>query len=188
MIDMYIGTMLLLFICCCEGFIFNFGMGWKRLALALRAATIGNKGFPNGRSLFPNWLCRLDLHVTVPIGTGFLFIYQFVNLARNPYGGYPASTNGWGWALLVVGLAIAFSTIWKRGESQLPPIDDDPRFQEVLNAEGIKGEGKNDETAKVGKDNAEDEFVDNEAGELDGDGSEKPIDVGGEAPVVEAVA
>jgi NSS family neurotransmitter:Na+ symporter len=186
MIDMYIGTMLLLFICCCEGFIFNFGMGWKRLTLALQAATIGNKGSPNGRSLFPNWLCRLDLHVTVPIGTGFLFIYQFVDLARNPYGGYPASTNGWGWALLVVGLAIAFSTIWKRGESQLPPIEDDPRFQEVLNAEGIKGEGKNDETARDGKDDAEEEFVDKEAGDLDG--SETPIDVGGEAPVMEAVA
>jgi hypothetical protein len=57
-----------------------------------------------------------------------------------------------------------------------------------LKVESIKGEGKNNETAKVGKDNAKDEFVDKEAGEVDGDGSEKPIDVGGEAPVVEAVA
>lgn len=87
---------------------------------------------------------------------------------------------------MVVGLAIAFSTIWKRGESLLPPIEEDPRFQEVLNAEGIKGEGKNDETARDGKDDAEEEFVDNEAGELDG--SEKPINAGGEAPVMEAVA
>lgn len=131
-IDMFVGTIFLLAVCFIESIILNFDLGWKRLQYALKAATFGSKRHPEGRNIFPKWLCKYDFIVTVPHATGFLCIYQIVNVASNPYGGYPTSLVAWGWTLLALCCATVLLTVWKRDESKLPAIEDDPIFQEVL--------------------------------------------------------
>lgn len=132
---MFVGVIFLLVLCFFESIIMNFDLGWKRLDYALKAATFGSKRHPKGRSLFPKWLCKYDFFVTVPHLTGFLFIYEFVHVARNPYGGYPTSLLAWGWALLALCCGTILLTVWKRDESKLPVIEDDPKFQEVLGSD-----------------------------------------------------
>lgn len=73
---MFVGTIFLLAVCFVESIILNFDLRWQRLQYALNAATWGSKRFPEGRSIFPSYLCRFDLHLTVPVGTGFLCGYQ----------------------------------------------------------------------------------------------------------------
>ena len=134
---MFVGTIFLLAVCFIESIILNFDLGWKRLQLALKAATFGSERHPEGRNIFPKWLCRYDFVVTVPHATAFLCIYQIVYVASNPYGGYPSSLLAWGWALLTLCCATVLLTIWKRDESKLPAIEDDPVFQEVLGNEVV---------------------------------------------------
>lgn len=131
-IDMFVGTIFLLAVCFIEAIIFNFDLGWKRMKYALQAATFGSNRHPQGRNLFPQLLCRFDFHVMVPLATGFLCMYQFVNVGREPYGGYPTSLLAWGWMLLALCIATALLTIWKCQESQLPAIEDDSHFNEVF--------------------------------------------------------
>lgn len=131
-IDFFVGTLFLLFSCFTESIIFNFDFGWKRLAYALKAATLGNKSTPNGRTIFPRILCRFDFHVTVPLATGFLFTYQLVRLGKSTYGGYPMSLVAWGWTLLSLCLVTVLLTIWKQGKGAIPAIEDEPRFNEIF--------------------------------------------------------
>ena len=134
---MFVGTIFLLAVCFIESIILNFDLGWKRLQLALKAATFGSERHPEGRNIFPKWLCRYDFVVTVPHATAFLCIYQVIYVASNPYGGYPNSLLAWGWTLLALCCATVLLTIWKRDESKLPAIEDDPVFQEVLGNEEV---------------------------------------------------
>ena len=134
---MFVGTIFLLAVCFIESIILNFDLGWKRLQLALKSATFGSERHPEGRNIFPKWLCRYDFVVTVPHATAFLCLYQIVYVASNPYGGYPASLLAWGWTLLAICCATVLLTIWKRDESKLPAIEDDPKFQEVLGNEEV---------------------------------------------------
>ena len=140
---MFVGTIFLLAVCFIESIILNFDLGWKRLQYALKAATFGSKKYPKGRNIFPKWLCKYDFIVTVPHATGFLCIYQIVNVASNPYGGYPTSLLAWGWTLLALCCATVLLTVWKRDESKLPAIEDDPVFQEVLGNDDDDDEGIN---------------------------------------------
>ena len=137
-IDFFVGTIFLLFVCFIESVILNFDFGWKRLAYALKAATYGSKRFPNGRTLFPQLLCRFDFHLTVPVATLLLFVYQFVSLglSSSSYGGYPMGLNAWGWTLLAICLATVLLTVWKQAKSELPAIEDDPRFDEIFDCDG----------------------------------------------------
>ena len=75
-IDMFVGTIFLLLVCFVESIILNFDLRWQRLQYALKAATFGSRRFPEGRSIFPSYLCMFDLRLTVPVGTGFLCGYQ----------------------------------------------------------------------------------------------------------------
>ena len=140
---MFIGTIFLLAVCFIESIILNFDLGWKRLQLALKSATFGSERHPEGRNIFPKWLCRYDFVVTVPHATAFLCIYQIVNVASNPYGGYPNTLLAWGWTLLAICCATVLLTIWKRDESKLPAIEDDPVFQEILGNEVIVSQDDN---------------------------------------------
>ena len=147
---MFVGTIFLLAVCFIESIILNFDLGWKRLQLALKAATYGSERHPGGRNIFPKWLCRYDFVVTVPHATAFLCIYQVVYVASNPYGGYPTSLLAWGWTLLALCCATVLLTIWKRDESKLPAIDDDPKFQEVLGNEVVVSEDDNGDDKDIG--------------------------------------
>lgn len=81
-IDFYAGTLFLLTVCSLEAIMLNLDYGWERLATALKLATHGNEATPNGRNIFPKWLCRLDFHFTVPVITGFLGIYNFQKVIK----------------------------------------------------------------------------------------------------------
>lgn len=129
-VDHFAGTVLLLVICFVESIMFNFDFGWRRLAYALKKATIGNKGTPNGRDLFPKFLCRLDFHVTVPLLTGALFLYLFVSDILKPYSGYPTGFVAFGWTLFAVLVSIIPLTLWKRDAGTLPPVDFDKEVRE----------------------------------------------------------
>lgn len=131
-IDMFVGTIFLLAVCFIESIILNFEFRWQRLKYALQAATFGSKGHPEGRSIFPQYLCRFDLHITVPVATGFLCIYQIINVGQKPYGDYPVSLLAWGWTLLAICIAMVLLTIWKCDKSTLPAIDNDPLFHDIL--------------------------------------------------------
>jgi NSS family neurotransmitter:Na+ symporter len=127
-VDHYVGIVFLLVVCFIEALILNFEFGWRRLALSLKSATFGLKGLPEGRTIFPNYLCRFDFHVAVPFMTAGLALYTFINDIQEPYGGYPNSILIWGWVLLAICLGSVFVTLWKQEEGLLPPIEDDPKF------------------------------------------------------------
>jgi hypothetical protein len=48
----------------------NFDVKCQRLKYALKAVTFGSKRQPKGRKMLPQIFCRLDFHLTVPLGTG----------------------------------------------------------------------------------------------------------------------
>lgn len=129
-VDMFVGTIFLLIVCFMESIILNFDFGWKRLAYALKSATIGDR-FPQGRTIFPKWLCRIDFHLTVPAATGLLALYQIVFVAQEHYGGYPVSLVAWGWTLLAVCIATMLLTIYKCDPTSLPSIWEDEHFKAV---------------------------------------------------------
>jgi len=131
-VDHFVGSIFLLIVCFFEALILNVDFGWRRLALALKTATYGNKRTPNGRNVFPTYLCRFDLHGTVPLATILLGIYIFIFTARDPYGGYPTSVLAWGWTLLAVGVAMIFLTIWKCDKGSLPTLGDDEKAFQLL--------------------------------------------------------
>ncbi|CAE6969531.1 SLC6A5 [Symbiodinium natans] len=131
-IDMFVGTIFLLVVCCMESIILNCDVGWKRLACSLKAATTGNKHTPEGRNLFPRCLCRIDLHLTVPAATGLLCLYQIIHVAQKTYGGYPSSLVAWGWTLLATCVVVMCLTIWKRDAGSLPAVEADLRFKGVV--------------------------------------------------------
>ncbi|KAL7542486.1 hypothetical protein ACHAWF_007189, partial [Thalassiosira exigua] len=171
-IDMFVGTIFLLAACFIESIIFNIDLDWRRVSLALKAATKGNRRFPDGRNLFPRFLCRIDYHLTVPLATGLLFIYIFVDVASKPYGDYPTSLLAWGWTLLSLLLATSLLTVWKRDPSKLPAIEDDPKLQPVLNPDSVAFKGE-----------------DSSANELELAEGENPADAGfQEEPAQEAIS
>jgi NSS family neurotransmitter:Na+ symporter len=131
-VDHYVGIVFLLVVCFIEALILNFEFGWRRLALSLKSATIGLNGLPEGRTIFPTYLCRFDFHIAVPAMTAGLALYTLINDLQEPYGGYPSSILIWGWTLLAICLCSVFLTLWKQEKGELPPIEDDPKFAEVL--------------------------------------------------------
>jgi len=129
-VDHYVGILFLLVLVFFESVMLNVDFGWERLEKALRGATRGLKGLPEGRGLFPKYLCRLDFHVAVPALTFVLAIYTFVGDLRTPYdASYPSSLLGFGWTLLGLFFATIFITLWKQDPSTLPPIEEDEKFK-----------------------------------------------------------
>jgi NSS family neurotransmitter:Na+ symporter len=139
-VDHYVGIVFLLIVCFIEALILNFEFGWRRLALSLKSATIGLKGLPEGRTIFPTYLCRFDFHIAVPVMTAGLALRTFVKDIQDPYGGYPNSILIWGWVLLGICIGSVFLTLWKQEEGLLPPIEEDPKFAEVLEESTAKPE------------------------------------------------
>ncbi|CAE7573368.1 DAT, partial [Symbiodinium microadriaticum] len=154
-IDMFVGTIFLLAVCFVESLILNFDVGWQRLSYSLKAATVGNIPTPNGRNLFPRWLCRTDLHLTVPLATSFLCIYQINYVAREQYGGYPTSLVAWGWALLAACVAVMCVTIWKCDRGSLPAIEEDLRFKAVLQMDDESSSSSEDKFSSTAAESAE---------------------------------
>ena len=121
-VDHFVATLFLLFVVFLEVIMLNVNFGWKRMAYALHAATVGNASTPNGRSLFPKWLCRLDFHITVPGISGALGLYLLQADIRSPYGDYPAGLLALGWTLFGLLIVISFITIGRRSGGSLPDI------------------------------------------------------------------
>lgn len=123
-VDFYVATLFLLIVCCLESIMLNLDFGWERLRLALRVATIGNAGSPDGREVMPKWLCMIDFRLMVPAVTGFLAIYNLQKFIREPYGGYSPGILAIGWTFLGVLIAISLLTIWKTEHGTLMPIEE----------------------------------------------------------------
>jgi SNF family Na+-dependent transporter len=121
MVDHFVGSICLLLVVSMEAIMFNLDFGWQRLEFALKKATYGNPGFLEGRSLRPSWLCRFDFYATTPAIPGLLGIYLIYHDTQETYGAYPKTLVFWGWFMLVGLIAVACSTLWRRGESSLPP-------------------------------------------------------------------
>jgi len=123
-IDFYAGTLFLLTVCALEGIMLNVDYGWERLSTSLKIATYGNPGTPTGRRVMPSWLCMIDFRFTVPTITGFLAIYNFQKVIKDPYGGYESGILAFGWACFALLILISMATMWKPGPSGLPPLED----------------------------------------------------------------
>jgi hypothetical protein len=116
-VDHFVGSVFLLLVAFVEAIMLNLDFGWQRLEYALMKATYGKKETPRGRALFPKWMCRLDLHVAIPLASGLLGVYFIVSDANKPYGDYPLGLVLWGWILLGLLVLIAsYSIIAKRHE------------------------------------------------------------------------
>lgn len=115
-VDHFVGTLALLLGCFVEAMMFNFDVGWERLALALKQATVGNKRTPSGRNLWPLPFWRLCLHVTAPMATLALAVYVFAQDVEDS----PNSIEGWTlFGLLVV---IGVSTLWDFSKGTLTSL------------------------------------------------------------------
>ena len=124
-VDHYVGSLFLLFIVFVESIMLNVDFGWKRLEYCLLKATYGNPETPKGRTLFPKWLCRFDLHVTVPLVSGLLGVYLLVADTTQGYGNHSPSLNITGWVFLGTLIAIACSTLYKKEPGTLKPFNID---------------------------------------------------------------
>lgn len=135
-IDFYAGTLFLLFVCALEGLMLNIDFGWERLATSLKIATYGNEGTPKGRRIMPTWLCMLDFRLTVPAIPGFLLIYNFQKVIKDPYGGYESGILAFGWTCFALLIAVSLGTMWKQGPSGLPPLEDlKKELEDEMNAD-----------------------------------------------------
>merc|ERR1712146_668930 len=113
-VDFYVGTNFLLLVCFVESIVLNFDFGWKRLEYALQKATFGKK------SLRPIWhLCRFDFHVSIPIATLGLFLYQTINAIREPYLPGNSTIEIASWTLFGICLVLLFLDTWKRADGKL---------------------------------------------------------------------
>ena len=129
--DHFIGSIFLLVVVFMESIMLNLDFGWKRLEFALRKATYGNPGTPDGRTLFPKIMCRLDLHFFVPVITGLLAFYLMVTDAMEAYGDYPTPLLAMGWSCLAILSAMIPTTLWKKQAGTLKPFTtEDIRFSE----------------------------------------------------------
>ena len=124
-VDHFVGTIFLLVIVFLESIMFKYDFGWQRLQYALMKATYGNPGTPEGRKLFPKWLCRVDLNLTVPLICGLLAGYLFIDDVRVTYGDYPGGLLAVGWSLLGLLMITTVLTLWKQDPSSLPPFSMD---------------------------------------------------------------
>jgi len=130
-VDHFVGIQFLLIVCGIEAIILNFEFGWQRLALALKAATYGLPECPEGRRIFPTYLCRFDFHCTVPFMCLGLALYVFINDLTDPYGGYPKGLLRVGWTMLGICVVSIFATFYKKGPGSLPPLDEDPKLKMI---------------------------------------------------------
>ena len=124
-VDHFAVTLLLLFVIFCEVIAINFDFGWDRIMYQLKSATYGNKRTPHGRQPLSKWLCLFDLRFVAIVAPGALFLKTFINDIRTPYGDYPPSLLGWGWAILGTAMIIILSTVWKQAPSTLPDFSMD---------------------------------------------------------------
>lgn len=121
-VDHYAATLFLLFVVFMEVVMLNMDFGWRRLAYALREGTIGNPSTPDGRELFPKWMCRLDFHGTVPLISSILGVYLLQEDIRSPYGDYPTGLLAFGWTIFAVLIFTSLLTLGRSGTGSLPSI------------------------------------------------------------------
>jgi SNF family Na+-dependent transporter len=124
-VDHFVASIFLLVVTFLESIMFNLDFTYKRLEFALAKATFDNPGTPDGRRLGPKLLCKLDLHVTVPVLSGLLALYLIVADAKDVYMGYPKRLVAWGWILLSFLCVVACATLWKKDPTQLEPFDEE---------------------------------------------------------------
>lgn len=122
-IDHFVGTVFLLLVATTEAIMFIVDFGWERMEYCLKVATHGNPRTPEGRTLLPSVLCRIDFFCTVPLVSGILGVYLLIHDLQQPYGGYPFRLVSWGYGLLVLLICIIPLTLWKTDPSELPPMD-----------------------------------------------------------------
>jgi SNF family Na+-dependent transporter len=102
--DHYVTSYYLLLGVAVEAVMFMYSFGWRRSAIAVKRATFGNAGTPNGRELRPDVFWKFCLVCAVPAMCLFLFVYAFVADTRNAYGGYPVWVQVVGWSSLLLTL------------------------------------------------------------------------------------
>jgi len=113
--------------------------GWRRFAIAVKRATFGNSGTPNGRELRPELFWKLCLGFTVPAMCLFLFIYIFLEDATVPYQGYPVWVQVVGWSsllLTVIMTPLGALLNWKGGSSLLSLEAEEASLAELVEQEG----------------------------------------------------
>jgi NSS family neurotransmitter:Na+ symporter len=131
-VDHFVASIFLLLVVSLEAIMFNIDFGWHRMNFALTKATHGNPSTPGGRSLEPSWLCRLDFHATTTVVPAVLGIYLIGRDLESTFGGYPTWLVFWfGWFLLIGMILVAVPTLWRKGESSLPPYSMHDLMQQV---------------------------------------------------------
>ena len=148
-VDYFMNIFLLLLVSS-QSLLFNIDFGWNRMNSALHKATRGvNPDNPSGRSLQPNWLCRVDFHVltvTFPVLFG---VYLIVDSLQNTFRDYPDKLVFWfGWFLLLILSAVGISTVLRKGKSSLPvysrDLDESRQRSEKEFSETITEENDNE--------------------------------------------
>jgi len=122
-LDHFIGSIALLFVAFMESLMLNFDFTYQRLEYALAKATYRNVDTPTGRRLGPNWLCKMDFFVTVPVLAGALALYLIVLDMKDGYNDYPKSVQVWGWVVLALIFVISLTTLHKKDPSNLEAYD-----------------------------------------------------------------
>eukprot|EP00929_Paragymnodinium_shiwhaense_P062974 TRINITY_DN31488_c0_g1_i1.p1 TRINITY_DN31488_c0_g1~~TRINITY_DN31488_c0_g1_i1.p1 ORF type:complete len:631 (+),score=81.14 TRINITY_DN31488_c0_g1_i1:72-1895(+) len=134
-IDHYGSSYFLLFSCFAEAIMFMMDFGMTRFIIALKLATFGNPSTPNGRDLPMPRFWHAAMYFFCPVMLGFLLVMAVVADVRKPYGDFPLWLRLLGWSVLVFCGGATLSTIFRRGETSLPPLaDEEARLQERLKA------------------------------------------------------
>jgi len=129
-VDHYVCAYLLLLGVALEAVMVLVNFRWRRVVIAVKRATLGNRATPAGRDLVPERFWQFCLAFVVPVMTSFLFFHSLHRDAQEPYGGYPTWVQSIGWSLLLlclVQIPIGAVINWK-GEGTLRSIEEEEKL------------------------------------------------------------
>mmetsp|Transcript_1166 Transcript_1166/g.3218 ORF Transcript_1166/g.3218 Transcript_1166/m.3218 type:complete len:505 (-) Transcript_1166:455-1969(-) len=133
-VDNFIGSNFLLYVCFFESVVIIFDFGYRRLEHALAEAT-------GKRTLFPKYQCYFSFYFAIPVVCLGLFLYQvYSNITEGYLPGYPRIEVA-GWILLAICLAVSLLGLWKCGKGTLPALDNTGRGPR----RSVGGDGDNEE-------------------------------------------
>jgi len=138
-VDHYVVSYYLLFGVALEAAMSMYNFGWRRLAIAVKRATLGNTATPNGRKLSPELFWKFCLACAVPVMCLFLLVHQGMDDIQKAYEGYPGWVQAVGWSsLLLTFIMTPVGAMWEwKGKCKLPPMaEEETAFAELVQQHG----------------------------------------------------
>lgn len=127
--DRFATSYYLLFGVAMEGLLFTWFFGFTRMTTHIKKVTYGNAETPEGQDMFPTFLWRVAIPITMPVFSLLLFLNLFYGDVTAPYGDYEFWLLFIGWSMLaflmILTPLVGFLEGRKKNGGDLPPLEDE---------------------------------------------------------------